>query len=91
MMGPQILLFKRFQTHRQFANKAQFEDSFTSQLTADAFADVKEDLGTFPKSALTAEQTRDDYHELIDITTISWALLFLEVYDLWHLQGGCRR
>src|SRR6218665_1476770 len=70
--GPQILLFKRFQTYRQFVNKAQFEDSFTSQLTADAFADGKEDLETFPMSALTAEQTRDDYHELIDITNISW-------------------
>src|SRR6218665_2292568 len=30
--GPQILLLERFQTHRQFVNKAQFEDSFTSQL-----------------------------------------------------------
>jgi len=65
--GPEILLLKRFQTHRQFANKAQLEDSFTSQLTADAFAGVKEDIGNFPMSALTAEQTRDDYHELLDI------------------------
>jgi len=44
--GIQILLFKRFQTHRQLVNKAQFEDSFTSQLTADAVANAKEDLGT---------------------------------------------
>ena len=43
--GPQIVLFKRFQTHRQFVNRDHFEDSFTSQLTADAYyADVKEDL-----------------------------------------------
>ena len=32
---------------------------------------VKEDLGTFPMSALTEEQTYDDYQELIDITYIS--------------------
>jgi len=51
--GPQILLLERLQTRRQFVNKAQFEDSFTSQLTADAVADVKEDLGTFRMSALT--------------------------------------
>src|SRR6218665_2284676 len=70
--GPQILLLERFQTHRQFVNKVQFEDSFTSQLTADAVSDVKEDLGTFPMSALIEEQTFDDYHELIDITYISW-------------------
>ena len=43
--GPEILLFKRSQTHRQLVNEAQFKDSFTSQLTADAYyADVKEDL-----------------------------------------------
>src|SRR6218665_3281205 len=76
MMGayprPQIFLLERFQTHRQFVNKAQVEDSFTSQLTADAVADVKEDLGTFRMSALTEEQTYDDYHELINITYISW-------------------
>src|SRR6218665_859662 len=70
--GPQILLLQRFQTHRQFVNKVLFEDSFTSQLTADAVADVKEVLGTFPMSALTEEQTYDDYHELINITYISW-------------------
>jgi len=58
--GPQILFFKRFQTLRQLANKAQFEDSFTSQLTADAVANVKEDLRTFLMSALAAEQTRYD-------------------------------
>ena len=70
--GPQILLLERFQTHRQFVNRVQFEDLFTSQLTADAVADVKEDLGTFPMSALTEEQTYDDYHELINITYMSW-------------------
>ena len=66
-MLTQVLKFFSSRDFRQFVNKAQFEDSFTSQLTADAFADVKEDLGIFPISALTAEQTRDDYHELIDI------------------------
>src|SRR6218665_3900275 len=33
---------------------------------------MKEDLGTFPMSALAAEQTHYDYHELIEITCISW-------------------
>src|SRR6218665_1952323 len=72
--GIQIPLFKRFQTHRQFVNKAQFEVSFTSQLTAYAVANVKEDLHvrTFPMSALAAEQTRYGYNELIEITYIYW-------------------
>ena len=43
-----------------FVNRVQFEDLFTSQLTADAVADVKEDLGTFSMSALIEEQAHDD-------------------------------
>jgi len=54
--GIKILLFERFQTHQQLVNKVQFEDSFTSQLTAEAVANVKEDLGTFPMSVLATEQ-----------------------------------
>jgi len=35
---------------------------------------MKEDFGNFPKSALAAEQTHDDNHELIEKTYISWHL-----------------
>jgi len=97
--GPQILLLKIFQTHRQLVNKAQFEDSFTSQLTAEAFADVKGDLGTLPMSALAAKQTRYDYNELIEITYISWHYSSLrhticgtckvEVEDNIHIASQC--
>ena len=63
MMGassaPEILLFKRFQTKWKCVNQAKFEDSSTSKLTADAVADVKENMRAFLTSALVADQTRD--------------------------------
>ena len=72
--APEIILFKRFQAYWQFVNQVEFEDSSTNQLTADAVADLKEDLGTFLTSALAADQTRDDYRELLEIT-----LIFLDI------------
>jgi hypothetical protein len=68
--APDVLIFKRFQGKWQFVNQAEFEDSSTNQLTADAVADVKEDLGTFLTLALAKDQTRDDYRELLEITLI---------------------
>ena len=46
--------------------------SLVSWLQMQAVADVKEDSEIFQKSALVAEQTHNDYHELIEITYISW-------------------
>jgi len=65
--APEVLIF---QGKWQFVDQAEFEDSSTCQLTADAVADVKEDLGTFLTLALTKDQTRDDYRELLEITLI---------------------
>jgi hypothetical protein len=66
---PEILLC-RFQAHQQFINQGQLQDSTSNQLTPDAVAKVKEDLGTFLVSALTKDQTSDNYRELLEITHI---------------------
>lgn len=68
--APEVLIFKRFQGQWRFVDQAEFADSSTCKLTADAVADIKEDLGIFLTSALAKDQTCDDYRELLEITLI---------------------
>lgn len=74
MMGatsaPEILLFKRFQAHWQFIRQDQFQDSSSTDETATAVADIKDDLEAFLISAISDNLARDDYRELLELTLI---------------------
>jgi len=61
--GPDILLVKRFQKQGQFTDKEQFhilEENINDQ----------DDIHSFCRQQLAVELPRDDYWEILELTTI---------------------
>lgn len=70
--GPEVLLFKRFQTGWEFIDKGSFESGMTDDVVRPRISAEKERIIEFATSQLAAHQPRDDYRELLEL-----AILFL--------------
>ena len=69
--GPDILLFKRFQSRWQFIVKENFESAFMNECTRNEVQCTSENIISFSKEQLQNDQHRDDYKELLELTIIS--------------------
>ena len=70
--GPDVLLFKRFQTQWVFIDREKWEDGLSHKETAGILAGRLDELAEFFTGHLSEHQPRDDYKELLDL-----CLLFL--------------
>ena len=68
--APVILLSKRFKAAWQHINKTDYRDSSTEEETAEAVADVKDEMVQMLVKAVQVTQPRDDYRELLELTLI---------------------
>ena len=66
--APEILLFKRFRSQWQSIDQNRYGDSSTKQIAAGVVYDTKEELIRFLAEALTENQPRDEYRELMELT-----------------------
>ena len=71
--GPDIAIFKRFQSGWNFIDQSKFEPMMPGDLDSvvgDAFLDCKEQVVSFCIQKLKSAQPRDDYCELLELTII---------------------
>lgn len=68
--APEVLMFKRFQSHWQFVDQTKFETGINDEEIAGNVADVKETLLEFAMHQLQEKQPRDDYREFLELSVI---------------------
>jgi hypothetical protein len=68
--GPEIAVFKRFQTNWTFIDQTTYLTALSEEQTASEVADITAQMISFAQHQLFEFQPRDDYHELLDLTII---------------------
>ena len=66
--GPEILLFKRFQTQWHFLDQGNYQDASSDEIVTNNLREVKESVVSFIRDQLDKVQPRDDYRELLELT-----------------------
>lgn len=66
--GPDVQIFKRFQKHWEYIDRANFKSAMTND--GDLIADIKDDTIEFAIEQLESFQPRDDYRELLELIII---------------------
>lgn len=68
--GPDILIFKRFQSGWQNINKENYQNGMTDKEVASALLPEKEEILTFVRKMLVQQQPRNDYKEFLELCLI---------------------
>ena len=68
--GPDILLFKRFQQHWPFIDRANFKPAALDLAVETLVAASRQDILAFADDHLELEQPRDDYREFLELRVI---------------------
>ena len=69
--GPEIVIFKKFQSKLSSVDKTNYSTSLTDGIIAEEVAGCANDVITFALNQLAEFQPRDDYRELLELTIIS--------------------
>ena len=68
--GPDILLFKRFHSQWNSIDQSVFQPGTTDEFLRQHLLSVSDDLMTFPKSQLEITHPREDYQEILELSTL---------------------
>ena len=68
--GPEVQLFKRFQSSWSNIDKSVYESGMTNATVSSNVIDRKEQIVDFASNQLLKHQPRDDYRELLELTII---------------------
>mgnify|MGYP006352973215 FL=1 len=68
--GPDILIFKRFQTNWEFIDRSTYDIIASDEALHSAVSGVASQIVEFAKRQLEQFQPRDDYRELLELTII---------------------
>ena len=68
--GPEVPLFKRFQTRWVFIDQERYDTSMSDDAIAGLLCDVKADIIKFANEQLEEQLPRDDYREFVELVLI---------------------
>jgi len=68
--GPEVPLFKRFQTQWHFLDQGNYQDASTDETVINSLREVRGSVVSFIRDQLDLVQPRDDYRELLELTLI---------------------
>lgn len=68
--GPDVLIFKRFQSAWPNINKGNYQNGLTDKEVTSALKPEKVEIVTFVKKMLVQQQPRDDYKEFLELCLI---------------------
>jgi len=66
--GPEIMIFKRFQSIWQFIDRSDYATVTSDDVLSNAVSNISDGIIAFAKEQLRQFQPRDDYCELLELT-----------------------